>query len=102
MDQLEEITLRSEAIDFSKMKNTWRWHGELQMDSLDDVEMIMAIEDLFGVEISDEEAAKMDTIGDTLKFLNLYGHQAYKPNAWQNHFLYLHLKPFQWSSDHCG
>ena len=42
---------------------------DLEADSLDDVEVIMALEDEFGIEIPDEEAEHFKTIGDICKFI---------------------------------
>ncbi|MDR1773450.1 MAG: acyl carrier protein [Clostridioides sp.] len=43
--------------------------NDLEADSLDAVEIMMAIEDEFGVEIPDEEAQNFKTIGDIVKFV---------------------------------
>ena len=43
--------------------------NDLEADSLDAVEVIMALEDEFGVEIPDEEAEHFNTIGDIYKFI---------------------------------
>ena len=42
---------------------------DLEADSLDAVEVIMALEDEFGIEIPDEEAEHVKTIGDICKFI---------------------------------
>ena len=42
---------------------------DLEADSLDAVEVIMALEDEFGIEIPDEEAENFNTIGDICKFI---------------------------------
>ena len=42
---------------------------DLEADSLDAVEVIMALEDEFGIEIPDEEAEYFKTIGDICKFI---------------------------------
>ena len=42
---------------------------DLEADSLDAVEVIMALEDEFGIEIPDEEAEHFKTIGDIYKFI---------------------------------
>ena len=49
---------------------------DLEADSLDAVEVIMALEDEFGIEIPDEEAEHFKTIGDICKFIE---NNKYKP-----------------------
>ena len=44
---------------------------DLEADSLDAVEVIMALEDEFGIEIPDEEAEHFKTIGDICNFTNI-------------------------------
>lgn len=46
---------------------------DLGADSLDVVELVMALEEEFDVEISDNEAEKLNTFGDVIKFLNSKG-----------------------------
>lgn len=43
---------------------------DLGADSLDTVELIMALEEEFSVEIPDEDAEKMTTVGDAIKYIN--------------------------------
>ncbi len=45
------------------------FRDDLEADSLDLVELIMAFEEEFGGEISDEEAQKIETVGDAVTFL---------------------------------
>jgi len=42
---------------------------DLGADSLDTVELVMALEEEFGVEIPDEEAEKLVTVGDAIKYI---------------------------------
>ena len=47
-----------------------RFREELKADSLDLVELIMAFEEEFGGNISDEDAQKITTVGEAVRFLN--------------------------------
>ena len=42
---------------------------DLSADSLDTVELVMALEDTFGQEIPDEEAEKLQSVGDVIKYI---------------------------------
>ncbi len=57
IDDVDTITLDTSLIE------------DLEADSLDAVEVIMALEDEFGIEIPDEEAEHFKTIGDICKFI---------------------------------
>ncbi len=43
--------------------------NDLGADSLDTVELVMALEDEFGMEIPDEDAEKISTVGDAIKYI---------------------------------
>jgi acyl carrier protein len=47
-----------------------RFREDLEADSLDLVELIMALEEEFGGEISDEQAQKITTVGEAISFLD--------------------------------
>ena len=61
--------------DASTMTMDTKVKEDLNADSLDVVELMMDLEENFGVTISDEEAAKMSTIGDIVNYIeaNQYG-----------------------------
>ena len=56
--------------DESKITMEARFREELEADSLDLVELIMAFEDKFGAEISDEDAQKITTVGEAVKYID--------------------------------
>ncbi len=57
-------------VDESKITMEARFREELEADSLDLVELIMAFEDKFGAEISDEDAQKITTVGEAVKYID--------------------------------
>ncbi len=57
------------SIDEAKITLESRLSEDLGADSLDAVELIMALEDEFGVEVSDEIAQSIRTVGDIVKIL---------------------------------
>jgi acyl carrier protein len=67
--RLKEIVAKNLDVDKSRITPDSSYVDDLGADSLDTVELIMAIEEEFGVEIPDEEAEKVRTIADTLKYI---------------------------------
>ena len=57
------------GIDESKVTEEANFIDDLGADSLDTVELVMAFEEEFGSEISDSEAEKILTVGDSIKFI---------------------------------
>jgi acyl carrier protein len=57
-------------VDESKVTPEARFREDLEADSLDLVELIMAFEDKFGGEISDEDAQQISTVGEVVKYIN--------------------------------
>jgi len=57
------------GVDEEKVKEEASFIDDLGADSLDTVELVMAFEEEFGSEISDNEAEKILTVGDAVKFI---------------------------------
>jgi acyl carrier protein len=68
-DQIKDIIVDLLGVDEDKVTLDARFREELEADSLDLVELIMAFEDKFGGEISDEEAQKIQTVGDAVSYI---------------------------------
>ncbi|MDD5013894.1 MAG: acyl carrier protein [Atribacterota bacterium] len=70
IDRVKKIIVDQLGIDESKIKDNSSFVDDLGADSLDIVELIMAFEEEFDVEIPDEDAEKMKTIEDAIKYLS--------------------------------
>jgi len=57
------------GVDEAKVSDESNFIDDLGADSLDTVELVMAFEEEFGSEISDNEAEKILTVGDAIKFI---------------------------------
>ncbi len=69
-DKLKEILVDVLGVSEDDVKPESKFVDDLGADSLDLVELIMAFEDKFGIEISDEEAEKMVTVKDVLDYIS--------------------------------
>ena len=68
-NDVKEIIIEQLGVDADKVTMDAKFRDDLEADSLDIVELIMAFEDKFGGEISDEDAQNIETVGDVVKFL---------------------------------
>ena len=68
-DKVKEITIDSLSVDEDKVVLEASLSDDLEADSLDAVELIMAIEDEFGIEIPDEKAGEMKTVKDIVDYV---------------------------------
>ena len=67
--KVKKIVADHLGIDESKVTEESSFIDDLGADSLDTVELVMAFEEEFGAEISDNEAEKILTVGDAVKFI---------------------------------
>ncbi len=70
MDRIKKIIVDRLGVDESKIRENSSFVDGLGLDSLDIVELIMAFEEEFDIEIPDKDAEKMKTVGDAIKYLN--------------------------------
>ena len=69
LEKVKLIIVELLSIDESKISPEARFREDLEADSLDLVELIMAFEEKFGGEISDEDAQKITTVGEAVKYI---------------------------------
>ncbi len=68
-DRVREIIANELGVEMEKVTDEASFVEDLGADSLDTVELVMAFEEEFGVEIPDEEAEQMQTVGDAIRYL---------------------------------
>ena len=68
-DKIKDIIIDQLQVEESDVAMDTNLMKDLSADSLDAVEMIMAIEDEFGIEIPDEDAENIQTVGDLVKYV---------------------------------
>ncbi len=69
-DRVRDIIVELLGVEPSRVTTNARFREDLEADSLDLVELIMAIEEEFGGEISDEEAQKITTVGEAVNYID--------------------------------
>ena len=67
--EIKEVIIDLLGVDEDKVVLEARFREDLEADSLDLVELIMAFEDKFGGEISDEDAQKITTVGEAVTYV---------------------------------
>ena len=67
--KVKEIIIDQLGVDEGQVLPEASFIDDLGADSLDTVELVMAFEDKFDIEIPDEDAEKMGTVGDAVEYL---------------------------------
>jgi len=70
IDRIKKIIIDQLGIEEGKISIESSFIDDLGADSLDIVELIMAFEEEFDIEIPDEDAEKIKTVGDTVNYLS--------------------------------
>ena len=68
-DRVKEIIVEQLGVNEDQVVPEAKFIEDLGADSLDTVELVMALEEEFGAEIPDEEAEKLTTVGDAIKYI---------------------------------
>ena len=68
--RVKKIIVEQLGVEDEQVESTAAFVEDLNADSLDLVELIMSLEEEFGMEISDEAAAKIHTVQDAVDYIN--------------------------------
>lgn len=71
-ERVRNIVVDLLGVDAEKVVPSARFREDLEADSLDLVELIMAFEEEFGGEISDEDAQKITTVGEAINYIDTH------------------------------
>ena len=68
-ERVKKVVVEQLSVEESVVTETASFTADLGADSLDTVELVMAFEEEFGIEIPDEEAEKIQTVKDAVSFI---------------------------------
>jgi acyl carrier protein len=69
-DKVKDIIVEELGVEREKLTESASFMEDLGADSLDTVELVMAFEKEFDIDIPDEEAEKLRTVGDAMRYLH--------------------------------
>jgi acyl carrier protein len=69
-ERVKKIVVEHLGVEAAQVKEDAKFIDDLGADSLDTVELVMAFEEEFGIEIPDDAAEKIQTVGDAIGFIN--------------------------------
>ena len=69
MTKLKPVIAEQLGVDEGEVTETASFTEDLNADSLDLVELIMSLEEQFGLQISDEDAEKLTTVGESVDYI---------------------------------
>lgn len=71
-DKVKEIIIEQLGVDTEEVTKEASFINDLGADSLDTVELVMALEEEFDIEIPDEEAEKLQTVGQAVEYIKAH------------------------------
>jgi len=72
-ERVKQIIVEQLGVDEGEVTPSASFVDDLGADSLDTVELVMAFEEAFGVEIPDEDAEKIATVKDAVEYIEKHG-----------------------------
>ena len=72
-ERVKQIIVEQLGVDEAEVTPTASFVDDLGADSLDTVELVMAFEEAFGIEIPDEDAEKIATVKDAVEYIQKHG-----------------------------
>ena len=72
MEKVRQIVAEQLGVDLEEVTEEASFVDDLGADSLDTVELVMALEEEFGMEIPDEDAEKISTVKDAINYINAH------------------------------
>jgi acyl carrier protein len=73
--KVKDIIINELGVEAEKVTPEASFVEDLGADSLDTVELVMAFEEEFGMEIPDEEAERLQTVGDAINYIQAHAQQ---------------------------
>ena len=74
-DKVKEIVVQQLGVSPDQVTPEAKFIEDLGPDSLDQVELVMALEEEFGADIPDEDAEKLTNVGDAIKYIEGHNQQ---------------------------
>ncbi len=68
-ERVKKIVVEHLGVEAAQVKEDAKFIDDLGADSLDTVELVMAFEEEFGIEIPDDAAEKIQTVGDVVRYI---------------------------------
>ena len=69
MEKVRDHLAAELEVDSGRISDTTRFRDDLDADSLDLYELVMELEDTYGIRVDEEEAAGIETVGDAVDFV---------------------------------
>jgi acyl carrier protein len=69
LNRVKKVTVEELSVKEEEVVDTASFQDDLGADSLDVVELVMAFEDEFGVDISDDDVGEIKTVGDAVRYI---------------------------------